>query len=788
MSSLITPYFFTDKLRKLSRLYGIWTEYTDFQKKKKVATNEELMAILKSMGVKVENLKQVEIAILKYKLKNAKKHVESVYVFNETEKELQINVNTSEEDDWQNLTWNIIYENGNSFSHKLKREELKIQKEITINNKRYTTYKFLLSERVPLGYHKLEITTETFKCATKIIMTPKACYVPPCFENKSFEKEKNERKLWGISTQLYSLRSYWNWGIGDFSDLKKVIDIAATLGASLVGINPLHAISPYDIRGESPYYPTSRSTLEYLYIDLGITREYKDSPKIQEEILKEDFQKELKSLQCADLVDYKKVKNLKLKVLKLLFDVFKNNHLNKGTKREREFFNFCENNIGAFTFALFESLQDYMQNKKDNKEVNSDAKRDEEKENENTEKGNDNTENENTRKSSFGFLNWSKEYKNPYSKEVRDFIKTHNDEISFYLYIQFLAHEQLILASKEAKEKNLELGIYLDLALGARKDGAEAWANQDIIPQNINIGAPPDDFYNTEGQDWNVGCFDPNKLRDKAYEPYIHILQSQMKYADVLRIDHVMSLMRLYWIPKEMGAKNGVYVAYPLDDLMGIIALESHRNKCLIIGEDLGLVPDKIRKVMKEKFMLSYKVLIFEKNGDEECVDLKDYNENSKEEFKAPKDYEKNALVVTSVHDTPPLKGFWYAKDIETRIKIGHLNNKVADKFFMQRRKEREALSVALKKENIFLPEKYINGEFTKEVNIALHKFVAKTPCKVMLTTIDDLMASETQMNLPATYTEYPNWRSRLKIPLEEVFDKTNIVEIANAIKEENRG
>lgn len=739
----VAPYFYTEKLVTLSKLYGIETEYDDFWGKKHQASKEELINILKSMGVVIKTQRDIELAILKFKIRNARKHIKSVYVFNESQKELEICINTKlaekNEEIWNTLTWNIIFEKGNSISHKIKREDLKIKSESSLNNKKYITYKFLLTEKIPLGYHTLQIKTEKFECETRIIMSPISCYIPPCFENKSFEKDNENKRFWGISTQLYSLRSYWNWGIGDFSDLKKVINIASQVNASLIGINPLHAICPKDIRGESPYYPTSRNALEFLYLDLGLTQEFQDSKEIQDEILKSDFQNELKSLQGANLVEYQRLKKLKLQVLKLLFNVFKNNHLGKHTKREQDFLNFCKENLGAFTYALFESLDSVF-----------------------------NKDNENSQ----GFFSWPEEYKDPSSSKVKEFIKNNSDSINFYLYIQFLADEQLTNISNYSKEKKLTLGIYLDLALGARKDGAESWANQDIVAKNINIGAPPD-FYNFEGQDWNIGCWDPNKLQNKAYKPYIRLLRDQMKYADVLRIDHVMSLMRLYWIPQGESAKNGVYVKYPLEDLMGIVALESHRNKCLIIGEDMGLVPPEIRKQMDKRFMLSYKVLMFEKENDTE--------------FKAPKKYPRNAVVVTSVHDTPPLKGFWYAKDISVRRNIGVYNEEIAEKLFQLRKSERETLSVLLKTENIYLPEKYINGEFSKEVNIALHKLVAKTPCRLMLTTIDDLIASEELMNLPGTYEEYPNWRSKLTIPLEEVIDKSDIREISEAIRSEGR-
>ena len=740
--ALVTPYFFAEKLNTLAKLYNIETEYSDFWGKKRTASKEELSLILKSMGVQTETQNQIDLAILKFKIKEAKKHIQNVYVFNEDQKELEICFNSQlaerSNELWQSLTWNLTFEKGNSISHKIKREDLKIKSEVTLNNKTYITYKFLLTEKIPLGYHTLKLKTEVFECETKIIMTPVSCYIPPCFENKSFEKEKNDKRFWGISTQLYALRSYWNWGIGDFSDLNKVINIASKVKASVVGINPLHAIAPVDIRGESPYYPSSRNALEYLYLDLGITKEFQDSKEVQAKIMEDEFQSDLRYLQNLKLIDYKKTKELKLKVLKLLYDVFKNNHLGKKTEREKEFLSFCENSIGAFTYALFESIENHF-NKDKSKP--------------------------------YGFFSWPEEYQNPNSSSVKEYARTHQDDINFYLYIQFLAHEQLISCSKEARYKDLTLGIYLDLALGARKDGAESWANQDIVAKNINIGAPPD-FYNFEGQDWNIGCWDPNKLKQKAYEPYIRLLRDQMKYADVLRIDHVMSLMRLYWIPQGTSAKNGVYVKYPLDDLMGIVALESHRNKCLIIGEDMGLVPQEIRKQMDKRFMLSYKVLMFEKNDTE---------------FKAPKEYIKNAVVVTSVHDTPPLKGFWYAKDIEIRKNIGIYNEQMAENFFKLRKDEREKLSILLKTENIYLPEKYINGEFSKEVNIALHKLTSRTPCRLMLTTIDDLIASESQMNLPGTYEEYPNWRTKLNLPLEEVFDKSDISEIAEAIRSEKR-
>ncbi len=727
---LVTPYFFMEKLQELAKLYGIETEYTDFWDKKRVATKQELLKILNAMGINAETPKQIEGAIQRFKLRRARKHIDNVYVLSEDDPFLEITINCLNTEDWDDLVWSIELENKKIISNKVKKDDLKIAQNFVFNRKTYLSYKLQIQEKLPLGYHTINIKTKNFECSSKIISTPKTCYVPPCLEE--------EKKLWGISAQLYSLRSYWNWGIGDFSDLKKLVNIASDVGASFVGCNPLHALATHDIRGQSPYYPSSRNALEFLYIDLGLTEEFKDSFEAQEEVMKEDFQRELKNLQANHLVDYEKTKNLKIRILKILYNTFKKNHFGKNTDREKKFNTFCESNLGAFTWALFESIEESLH--KDSTKF-------------------------------WGFKNWPKELRQPSNSTVRDFAKNHENTIKFYLYIQFLAEEQLLLISKEAEEKKLPLGIYLDMALGARKDGAETWANQDIMAHNINIGAPPD-FYNFNGQDWNVGCFDPNKLKKRCYEPYIRLLQDQMKYANVLRIDHVMSLMRLYWIPEGDSAKNGVYVKYPLKDLIGIVALESQRNKCLIIGEDMGTVPEEIREEMSKKLLLSYRVLIYEKKGTD---------------FKPPQKYPKEALVVTSVHDAPPLKAFWYAKDIDERKRINVFDSKTAEKFFKNREKEKDSLSLILKMQNIYLPEKYIHGEYTKEVNLALHSLAARTPCVLMLSQLDDLIESDLLMNLPGTYTEYPNWRNKLSIPLEEVLQTTYIREIATVIKKEGR-
>jgi (1->4)-alpha-D-glucan 1-alpha-D-glucosylmutase len=346
--------------------------------------------------------------------------------------------------------------------------------------------------------------------ARKVRLATGRCYQPAVLE---------ERRLWGFMVQLYGLRSERNWGIGDFTDLRQLIEIAAGLGAALVGVNPLHATEA------SPYSPSSRHALNFLYIDAEAVPGYEPSPKLH---------RRLQALRDSDLVDYEAVRRVKLAFFE---GVFKKNNprVRLPSKPLRD-------------FAVFEALREEFGE---------------------------------------GWQNWPEAFHHPESKAVKAFAKKNAKRVAFHAWLQGLARAQLDAASRYAHELGMPLGLYVDLALGADRGGAEVWSDQDAYALGTSVGAPPDEF-NPRGQDWSLPPYSPRALRAKGFRPFIELLRANMPVGGALRMDHIMALSRLWWIPEGEKPERGGYVAYPFRELLAILAAESRRARCLVIGEDLG--------------------------------------------------------------------------------------------------------------------------------------------------------------------------------------------------------
>ena len=291
----------------------------------------------------------------------------------------------------------------------------------------------------------------------------------------------------------------------------------------------------------------------------------------------------------------------------------------------------------------------------------------------------------------YGWPKWPQEYHNPYSDAVRVFSETHRSEIDFYLYLQWQTELQLKNVKEACKAAGLEIGLYLDLSVGVDSSGAQVWANQELYALNARVGCPPDAL-NQKGQDWGLPPIVPQRLREQAYELFSLMLQENMKYAGALRLDHVMGLYRLFWIPSELDATHGTYVKYPFMDLVKLIALESHRNQCVVIGEDLGTIVPAVREAMQGWNMLSYKVLYFEKDA----PDL----------FTPAAEYNPVALVTAGTHDLPTLQGYWQEKDIEIRTNL-HLypSEEMRELQIQERQVDKQALLNLLHAEGLLSDE-----------------------------------------------------------------------------------
>ncbi|CCQ73880.1 4-alpha-glucanotransferase [Magnetospira sp. QH-2] len=622
------------------------------------------------------------------------------------------------------------------------REEDGAEQTVTVNPEPFETRewdgKVLVRCRIAFapprnpGYHQV-ILDRVPGAAMALIMVPRACYLPPCLEK--------EERSWGFSVQLYGHRSDRNWGLGDFTDLADLVETSKDLGASFVGLNPLHALFPERPDRCTPYSPNSRAMLNGLYLDLQAVPDMAEDERAQKMVAASDFQDRLVILRAAEQLDYGAVSACKMPVLERLYQAFRSNHLSKGSARAKEFRTFVEGQ-GAFlkTFALFEALREKMALGQDGEWI--------------------------------PWQNWSASYRRPDSPEVRRFAEQNQDRIEFHLYVQWEADRQLGLAADKAK--GLSLGLYTDLAVGFDRDGADCWAYQDWVPEGISVGCPPD-LRNPLGQDWGVVPFSPTALAEAAYAPFAAMLRAVMRHASVIRIDHAFQLLRQFWVPLGGTAKEGGYVSYPMDDLMGIIALESHRNHCAVVAEDLGTIPEGFRERIMDKQALSFRVLHRERTKDRD--------------YKAPADYPPFALAAPATHDQATLAGFWISRDLERRRELKLYPSAEAEVEAVEARQlDRVKLAEAL------LRESCLTGALEDDDNkpsgdmiLAVHRFLARTPSLMTVVQFEDLFGQEEQANMPATIDEHPNWRRRYTREVLDLAGQPIVRALAAMMAEEGR-
>lgn len=587
---------------------------------------------------------------------------------------------------------------------------------------RYTYKKICVTiKKLPdIGYYNLELNQgkKTYKSIMAVV--PEKCYT-----NEDIESAK----LWGYSLQLYALRSKRNWGVGDFTDLKNFAKICKKTGADVIGLNPLNVLFHDFPENASPYSSISRLFLNPIYIDVEKVVGFDAKMKAK-------YKKEIAEAKQGDIIDYTKVYGLKAKVLAELFEKIAGNK-----KYVKEFENFKnEKGWNLDTLATFQALYS-----KQSKTIWG------------------------------GWCAWDKDLQNPNSLKVAEFKKSHIKEIEFFKFMQFEADRQLKEVYEEIKNLGLKVGLYRDLPVGVCKDSAELWADRYVFVDKAGAGAPPDAFFTT-GQKWCLGAFNPFELKNRAYEPYLKILRANMTYAGALRIDHVMGLMRLFMIPDNKD--EGTYIHYNFDDMLSLLALESHLHKCAIVGESIGNVPDGFLEKLRENNLYAISVLWAERwNGGEG-------------DFKMSRDYPKDAFVSVGTHDMTPLKMWWFGYDIELMRNLGLSTDE--DRFNAYKRRERDRFMLldALDFNQVW-PEdnlrkaNYLYGEgYPEGIVEAVHKLVAKAPSKVVMLQLEDVMGVDKLQNLPGTdRDQYPNWRLRLPVDLEDLENLPDYQRSVDAVK-----
>jgi 4-alpha-glucanotransferase len=481
-------------------------------------------------------------------------------------------------------------------------------------------------------------------------------------------------RAWGWAAQLYATRSTQSWGIGDLADLRRLGRWAASLGASTILINPLSA--PLPLRGQqpSPYYPSSRRFVNPLYLRV---EEAPGASALGADL--ERLAARGRGLDADRVIDRARVFDLKMDALERIWA--------KGTAGRNDFDRWVrERGRSLQEFGIFCVLAEHHGG---------------------------------------GWHGWPSELRRPTSPEVARFADANRDRVRFHQWLQWLAEHQLTAASAE-------VGIMQDLPIGVDPDGADAWAWQDALATGASIGSPPDRFV-TRGQDWGLPPFVPHQLRALGYEPFIETIRASLRRGGGLRIDHVMGLFRLFWIPHGVPPAEGAYIRYPADDLLAIVALESQRARATVVGEDLGTVEEGVREKLAEHGILSYRVAWFEE--------------------RPPAQYPELAMAAVATHDLPTIAGLWTRADVRELVRLGLVKDETALDFTRARLSQLAGLG---------------DEAAVADVIEAVHARLAEAPSLLVTATLDDALAAPERPNVPGTSFERPNWSISLSLALED--------------------
>lgn len=724
---------------RLAELAGIQPLYQDIWGHIHYASVETKQALLAAMGIACGDEAAARESLRQWEQAPWQRLLPAVSVHSVGESPLRVTLRLPARDLGRTARWRLILEQGGVYEGEFRPDTLAQLERAALPDGEYLALSLDLPPSCcdTPGYHRLELALDGLTGAEmSLIVCPATCYQPPAVSG--------ERKAWGVSVQLYGVRSARNWGMGDFTDLANLVDWAAGAGAALVGVNPLHALYLHNPWHCSPYSPSSRQFLNLLYLDVEAVPDYAECEAARAAVADPAFQSRLSALRAAPLVDYAGVAQAKSAILQRLYEHFRAHHLAVDSDRARAFRAYCDE-LGEDLYlqALYEALQAHLHAQ--------DA-------------------------AYWGWPVWPEAFRSPHGPAVRQWAAEHRDRVEYHLYLHWLAATQLAAADR-ARQGGLGVGLYQDLAVGVDRGGAETWMHRALYAFEASVGAPPDDF-NLHGQDWGLPPLIPHRLREAAYRPFIRMLRANMRTAAALRIDHVMGLMRLYWVPQGRRADQGVYVSYPLRDLMGILALESQRNRCLVIGEDLGTVPDAMRQAMREMGILAYRLFYFEKHwqGDHS--------------FKSPWEIDRDALVAATTHDLPTLAGFWRGSDISLRSELGLFPSEgLREAQIVGRAEDRARLLLALEREGL-LPAGMTADpagvpEMTPALALAIQRYLARSPARVLLVQAEDMLGETEQANLPGTVSGHPNWQRKLSLNLEAWTTDVRITETARVLSAE---
>jgi 4-alpha-glucanotransferase len=725
----------SDALDRLAGLAGIEEGWWDFFGTYRQVPAETKRAFLAAMGFAVEDEAALAASLAEFETRPWRRWLEPVQVASERDGAPTIVISIPDPLEDADFAWTVAEEDGATHHGQFRPRSLPMVEERGVNGVWTRRHAFRLPGPLQPGVHTLTLEAAGSLAAMTLIVAPARAHQPESME-------QGDQKLWGFATQLYSLRSARNWGIGDFTDLAELGRQAAPLGAAAVGVNPLHALFPTRPERFSPYSPSGRAFVNVVYIDVEAVPDFAESVEAKRFFASPGTQARIAAAQNARLVDYPNVGALKLTLLELCWKHFNRTHLGAEASERGQAFRAFQRAGGraAERFATFEALQDHITRQSPDKAY---------------------------------WRHWPAEYQDPESQAVAAFAEANRERVAFFWYLQWLADQQLAAAQAACRDGGMAVGIYRDMGVGIADDGAEAWGNQTLLCLGVSVGAPPDPL-NLAGQDWGLVPFNPVTLREAAYRPLLDVLQANMAHAGAMRLDHAMSLQRLYWVPRGMKADQGAYVRYPVADLFGLVTLASRRAGCLVIGEDLGTVPDGFRPRMEEAAILGYRLMVFEKKEGEV--------------YKRPDEITASALVSVGTHDLPSLPGWWQGIDIASRQRLGlYPDPAMGEQEWQGRERDRSHLVAAIAEQGLLPGDFPVGAELTPAqaaaLCVAVYAYLDRSPAKLLMVQFEDVLGLVLQMNLPGTTDQHPNWRVRYPAATGEMLADARMVTLAESLR-----
>ncbi|MEE8471138.1 MAG: 4-alpha-glucanotransferase [Dehalococcoidia bacterium] len=686
-------------LHQLATLYGVQTDYCDMASRRQEASVDALLAVLRSLGAPITTPEDAPVALRARQQALWQQLLEPVVVAwegQQTSVEVRLPPHLADGPLFGHLT----LETGEQQSWKWHTAELPVLEVAEVEGTRYVVSSIPLPEELPWGYHRFTLEVPGKNAEALIVSAPIRAYN---------SLGGSEGRAWGVFLPLYSLHTKRSWGSGDFSDLETLTDWVAEMGGSVVATLPLLAAFLDEPTEPSPYTPMSRLLWNEFYVDITAIPELQRCPSAQAILESSSFQEEIESQRNSALVDYRHQMSLKRRVLEELCRCC----LADAPDRLESLRRFARAHPVVEDYASFRATCE---------------------------------------KRHALWTSWPQRLREG-TLQKGDY----DDETKYYhLYAQWLAHQQFQTVSDTVRKRNLRL--YLDLPLGVHPDGYDVWRNQSLFIREASGGAPPDEFF-SRGQNWGFPPLHPEKLRQQSYNYYIECLRHQLKHAGILRIDHVMSLHRLFWIPKGMEACQGLYVSYSAEELYAILALESHRYSTVIVGENLGTVPPEVSPSMAKHGLNRMYVVQYELTPDHQ---------------RALSRITDDMVASLNTHDMLPFAAFLQGLDIEDRIRLGLLDETSASIEQANRQTLKEALVSFLHRNN--WAEK--SSMEQQAILRAALRFLGASSASFVLVNLEDLWLETEAQNMPGTTNEFPNWRRRARHAFETFCQLPQVVDV----------